>query len=252
MSFEGRFGASPREVRSILYRAAQNQKYETLTPMNIFAELERLVKDRTVYEFLQLEPRGKYHQPHEFISVLKDDFQKIFIREITASMRLVEDEEYSNLLKQYVTHVVASVKKEKIFNKGTNSYEPPSDKIMTDMEKIIRISGATERHREAMLGKIAAFKIDNPTDDIDVGTIFSDYLKAIQDHFYGEREAAVNSNFKVMLSLNTDDEKNYKPDEITLAQDTYQNLETRFGYDRISAEACLRFLMQHKDKQSSR
>ncbi|RZA27239.1 MAG: hypothetical protein EOP10_00775, partial [Proteobacteria bacterium] len=71
VAYEGRFGASPREIRSILYRAQQNKNHDTLTPMAIFEELERLVKDRTVYEFLQLEPRGKYHQPHEFIAICR-------------------------------------------------------------------------------------------------------------------------------------------------------------------------------------
>ena len=60
--YEGRFGASPREIRAILYRAAQRAKNNNLTPMGIFDELERLVKDRTIYEFLQFEPRGKYHE----------------------------------------------------------------------------------------------------------------------------------------------------------------------------------------------
>ena len=88
-------------------------------------------------------------------------------------MRLVEEEEYSNLLKRYVDHVVATVKNEKIFSKITNSYEDPSDKIMTEIEKIIKVSGPIERHREAILGKIAAYKIDHPHEDIDVTKIFS-------------------------------------------------------------------------------
>ena len=46
-----------------------------------------------VYEFLQLEPRGKYHQPAEFIGYIKQDFCENFEREVTNSMRLVEEEE---------------------------------------------------------------------------------------------------------------------------------------------------------------
>ncbi len=37
--YEGRFGASPRELRSLLYRAAQNPDEKCLTPMSIFREL---------------------------------------------------------------------------------------------------------------------------------------------------------------------------------------------------------------------
>ena len=250
VSFEGRFGASPREIRSILYRAAQNQSSKTLTPMNIFAELDRLVKDRSVYEFLQLEPRGKYHQPADFILAIKEDFSKVFEQEISASMRLVEEHEYANLLRQYVTHVVADVKKEKIYNKATNSHEPASERIMTELEKIIKISGSVERHREGILGKVAAYRIDHPANLIDVAEIFADYLKTIEDHYYGERKAAVDRNFEVMLNLDTDNEKNFKEDEVRLARETFTNLEQKFGYDRISADACLRFILKYRSNKS--
>ncbi|MFY7930897.1 MAG: serine protein kinase PrkA, partial [Oligoflexus sp.] len=123
VAYEGRFGASPREIRSILYRAVQNPKYSTLTPMGIFDELERLVKDRTVYEFLQLEPRGKYHQPQEFILICKRDFADIFEREVTASMTLVDEDQYNSLLTRYIENVVAQVKREKLYNKITGTYE---------------------------------------------------------------------------------------------------------------------------------
>ena len=248
VSYEGRFGASPREVRSILFRAAQNKKHPTLTPMTIFEELERLVKDRTVYEFLQLEPRGKYHQPSEFIKYLKEDFIRAFENDVTASMTLVDELEYQTLLERYVTHVVASVKGEKVYSPITKSHEAPSEKIMKDIEKIINITGAVERHRESMLGKIAAYKIDNPKHDIVISEVFKDYLNAIKGFYFKERQGAVESNFKAMLVLKTDDAKNFKKEEIELAEITFQNLETRFNYDRISAEAALRFLLSNKPK----
>ncbi|SME96079.1 hypothetical protein [Pseudobacteriovorax antillogorgiicola] len=243
VSYEGRFGASPREVRSILFRAAQNKKHQTLTPMTIFIELERLVKDRTVYEFLQLEPRGKYHQPAEFIKYLKEDFISLFEQEISAAMTLVDELEYTTLLQRYISHVVAQVKKEKIYNPITKAHEEPSDKIMKDIEKIIKVTGAVERHRESILGKIAAYKIDNPAKDIVVAEIFHDYLKALKDYYFKERQIAVESNYKVMLDLDTDNAKNHKPDEIELAKTTYQNLDERFGYDHVSARESLKFLL---------
>jgi hypothetical protein len=145
-----------------------------------------------------------------------------------------------------VDNVVAQVKKEKIYNKITGGYEDPSEKLMSDVEKILNISGPVERHREAMLGRIAAYKIDHPNDDIQVGQVFHDYLTALQDHYYRERQKLVNHNFMVMLSLDTDNEKNYKDDEIELARTTFANLDKRFGYDRDSAIECLKFIMSYR------
>ncbi|RZA10622.1 MAG: hypothetical protein EOP10_34450, partial [Proteobacteria bacterium] len=138
VAYEGRFGASPRELRSILYRAVQNKKHETLTPMAIYEELDRLVKDRTVYEFLQLEPRGKYHQPQEFIAMCRKDFMDVFEREVTAAMTLVDDLQYEALFNRYIEHVVAQLKKEKVYSKHTNSHEQPNENLMKEVERILK------------------------------------------------------------------------------------------------------------------
>ncbi|MFW7380568.1 MAG: hypothetical protein ACOH5I_17280 [Oligoflexus sp.] len=251
VAYEGRFGASPREVRSILYRSVQNSKHQTLTPMAIFDELERLVKDRTVYEFLQLEPRGKYHQPAEFIRMIKQDFSEIFEREVTQSMTLVEEGEYESMLKRYVDHVVAGVKKEKIYNKVTGKSEEPSEQVMSELEKIINVTGSIERHREGILGRIAAFRIDHPKEDIVVANVFHDYMQAIKDHYYQERQMLVDENFHAMLSLNTPSENQLKEKELELARTTFENLEKRFGYDRVSAVECLKFLLSYKANKAN-
>ena len=70
--YEGRFGASPREIKSILYRACHHEKSASLTPFSIFNELETLVKDRTLYEFLQYQPKAGYHDVGSFTKVLKN------------------------------------------------------------------------------------------------------------------------------------------------------------------------------------
>ncbi len=250
VAYEGRFGASPREVRSILYRAVQNPKYTTLTPMGLFDELDRLVKDRTVYEFLQLEPRGKYHQPQEFIQVCKKDFADIFEKEVSASMTLVDEEQYEALLSRYIENVVAQVKREKLYNKITGNYEVPNENLMRDLERIIKVSGPIEKHREALLGRVAAFKIDNPTAAIVVSKIFHEYMDTIQQHYYDEQKKQVDENFKVMMVLGTDEARNFKPEELELAETTYKNLETRFGYPKDAAFESLKFLLTFRSQQS--
>ncbi len=241
VAYEGRFGASPREVRSILYRAIQNPKRTTLTPMALFEELDRLVKDRTVYEFLQLEPRGKYHQPQEFIQVCKRDFAEIFEKEVTASMTLVDEGQYESLLGRYIENVVAQVKREKLYNKITGNYELPNENLMRDLERIIKVSGPIEKHREALLGRIAAFKIDNPTAAIVVSKIFHEYMDTIQQHYYDEQKKQVDENFKVMMVLGTDEARNFKAEELELADTTYKNLEKRYGYSKEAAFESLKF-----------
>ena len=93
------------------------------------------------------------------------------------------------------------------------------------------------------------FCCSNPKEEIHVPEVFKDYLNAIKDFYFKERQIAVDSNFKVMLVLGSDDARNHKQDEIELAEQTFENLESKFKYDRVSAEASLKFLLSHKPKQ---
>lgn len=247
--YEGRYGASPREITAILHLAAQNPKHETLTPMAIFDELEKLVKDKTVYEFLQIEPRGKYHQPSEFIELMKDEFTKRFEREIITSMTLVEEQEYDSLLNKYIDNVVAQVKKEKVLNKITGSYDDPSEKLMKDVETIIGTTGSISAHREALLGRIAAYKLDNPNKKLVLSDIFENYLKKIQDHYHAEQQSIVEDNYKAILTLD-EENHNLSDKQIELAETTIKNLSTRFSYDEISAKSALKFMISHRKKKS--
>jgi predicted Ser/Thr protein kinase len=247
--YEGRFGASPREIRAILQRAAQNTEHKSLTPMTIFGELERIVKDRTVYEFLQFEPRGKYHDAAQFVSMIKDEFADIFESEVQRSMSLVAEEEYDRLLSRYIDHVVATVKKERIYNPSSESYETPSESLMKEIEEVINVQGSVERHREGLLSRIAAYKLDNPTKSIEVTIVFEEILKKIQDHYYNQRRQMVDANYQHMLAIGTDTERNLNPSDLKLAQDSYAELERRFGYDYDSARECLKFMLNHNKKR---
>jgi len=246
--YEGRFGASPREVRGILSRALQNPSYKTLTPMVIFSELKRLVKDRTVYEFLQFESRGGYHDAQKFISVIEKDFCDRFEYELLSSMSLVSDSQYDSHLRNYIDHVVAFVKGEKIYYEATRSYDAPSEDIMKEFEKIIDVTGSVDLHRQNILGRVAAYKIDNPKDAIDVKNIFVDLMKKVQKHYHDEKKKIVDSNFESMIKLkNPSESKNLSSEQIKQAEITYQQLEERFGYDEISAKECLKFLLNRKN-----
>lgn len=245
--YEGRFGASPREVRGILHRAAENTKYEALLPMSVFQELRRLVKDKTVYEFLQFEPRGSYHDAKKFIEIIEENFCEVYERELLVSMALVDEHQYDTHLANYIENVVAFVKKEKIYQSSTGSYEQPSETLMKEVEKIIGVTGSIEKHRQSILGRIAAYRIEQPSKDIDFKVIFQDILDKIQDHYHGEKRQIVTENFKVMLQIGTDTEANLKAEEKKKAEDTYSELERRYGYDFYSAKECLKFLVSKKN-----
>jgi predicted Ser/Thr protein kinase len=247
--YEGRFGASPREIKQILHRAAQQSRHPTLTAMAVFDELERIIKDRTVYEFLQFEPRGKYHDAAQFISVIKDEYADIFEAETMRSMSMVAEAEYDKLLARYVESVVADVKKEKIYNTATEQYEAANQPLMREVERILGIQGSVERHREGLLSRLAAWRIDHPKEELDITVVFQDILSRIEDHYFTERKALVQTVYQAMLALGTPDERTLDDKQRAQARQTFEELQRRFGYDESSARESLKFMLKHNKKR---
>ncbi|MBL8941445.1 MAG: serine protein kinase PrkA, partial [Archangium sp.] len=54
-NYEGRSGASAREIKTALFNAAQSTDHDSLHPLAVLKELANLVRDKSVYEFLQQE-----------------------------------------------------------------------------------------------------------------------------------------------------------------------------------------------------
>ena len=55
--YEGRTGASPREVKTAILNAAQSPDYECLSPRAVFEELRKLVKESSVYAWLRQDAK---------------------------------------------------------------------------------------------------------------------------------------------------------------------------------------------------
>ena len=249
--YEGRYGASPREISAILYRAAQNPNHATLTPVVIFKELERLIKDQTVYEFLQIEPQGLYHNYEEFITIVKNDFAHTFEEEVATSMMLVEEEQYDVLLKRYIDHIVAFVKREKVLNPITGKMEDPAEELMKEVERIIDMTTDKSNHRELLLRKIAAFRLENPHKKLHINDVFPDVLDRLRRHYFKEREKLVRKNYIAMLAIEAQQTSDLSEKEKQLAETTFAKLQSRFEYDRASVVECLKFIMAYKYESGS-
>jgi predicted Ser/Thr protein kinase len=208
-----------------------------------------LLKDRSVDEFLQFEPRNKYHDVAFFIRNVRDWFAEIFEEEILGAMLLVEEGQYDQLLGRYVEHAVAFIKKEKIFNRKTEGYEAPSEVLMNDVESILGVSGGDPtRFRESLLSRIASYKLDNPKAKIDFSMIFFDHLQRLKEHYYEQKSRLIEANLRAVLALDTDRQRQFSEKQVSAARSTLSELEKRYGYDEVSARECIKFLMMAKER----
>ena len=243
VAFEGRFGVSPREIKSILYKSILNNNEKSLTPMSMFSALEELIKEKSVYQFLQIEPQEGYHKCDDFIEKTKIYFAKKFQKEFTKSMSLVDELAYGELIERYIEHVVANVKKEKVYDNLQKKYVDPSEKVMKDIEVILNPPAPINKFREGLLSKLASRKIENPDEKIVVTEVFDDILTKIETHYYKKKEEMVKKTLEAVLTLDSESKKLFTEKDLELAAVTLNNLETRFGYDRNSAIEAVKFLI---------
>ena len=89
--YEGRTGASAREIKNALFNAAQSSEHDGLHPLGVLKELTALCKDKSVYEFLQQEIVDGYHDHEEFVNAVESEYLDIVDREVRDSMGLVSD-----------------------------------------------------------------------------------------------------------------------------------------------------------------
>jgi serine protein kinase len=255
-NYEGRTGASPREVKTLLFNAAQNPRYACLSPLAVFEELEELVKNVTVYEFLKQEPLpGGYHENKKFIQVVRDQFAEIVEEEVRTAMGLVDERAYNELLARYITHVSHWTKKEKLRNPTTGRLEDPDEEMMADVERTLAASGIgggskADELRNEIISRIGAWSIEHPGQRPDYAQVFPKHLQALRESYFAERKKVLKKTQEDLLFMLAEGEARAKvvlPREaFERVETTLRNLESRYGYNRDSARDAISFLLRRK------
>ena len=192
-NYEGRIGASARELMTALLNAAQASGSTCLTPRAVLEELTNLCRDKTVHDFLQQEVVEGYHDHEEYVRVVEAELLDRLDEEIRDSMGLVSEAQYLDLFQRYVMLVSHWVKGERVRNRITGELEPPDEGRMIEMERIAMPSGEDRStFRRGLISAVGAFRLDHPdAAEIDYGAIFPDLFRRLQrPHLRGAQAAA--------------------------------------------------------------
>jgi serine protein kinase len=246
--YEGRVGASAREVKTAIFNAAQSPHFRCLTPMAVLEELEALCRDKTVHEFLQQEVVDGYHDHEEFVRVVEAELLDVLDEEIRDSMGMVTEGQYRELFGRYLAQVSSWVKGERVKNRITGEYERPDEERMIEFERIVMPEDEDRGgFRRSLIASIGAYRLDHPdAKEMDTQVIFPDLYKRLRDHYYAERRRQLERNkADVLRYLSGErgslDEKARKHVESTLA-----SLRDRFGYCEHCAQDAVMFLMRRR------
>ncbi|MBX5480354.1 MAG: serine protein kinase PrkA [Myxococcaceae bacterium] len=247
-NYEGRSGASAREIKTALFNAAQNPNYRCLNPLAVLEELEALCRDKSVYEFLQQEVVDGYHAHEEFVQTVQGEYAERVDGEVRDSMGLVSERQYEELFERYIQHVSHWTKGERMRNRVTGEFERPDESLMAEMESIVMPrSEDPGEFRRGLITAIGAHRLDNPdAPTLDYPRVFPDVFRRLRSHFYEERKRTLKRNAENVLRYLSDERHLLTSKERTQVEQTLQTMQQRYGYCEHCAKDAILFLVRER------
>ena len=234
-NYEGRIGASPREIHGVLLNAAASPRYAYVSPLAVLDELVELTKQGSLYEFLRQDVQpGGFHDHKRFIDLVRERMLTRIDDEVRASLGMVEESEYTRVFERYVAHVTHWVRKEKIRNPSTGRMEEPDEQMMREVEKTLEATGRPEDYRGGLIAKIGAWSLDHKGEKPVLGEIFAEQLKKLRDAYFERHKKAITSGVGELVRYLTGDGV-LAGDALARAERALSVLESRYGYTRESA-----------------
>ncbi len=243
--YEGFLGASAREIRSVLFRAAQAPDIACLHPVQVFEEIRGLSRQTALYEFLNVPAAGDYHSPEPLLALVEERYLHILESEFRQALGLVGPEEFERLLTRYATHASAFLKKERVMDVVTQKEVPADEGFLLETEKIWRATEDPTTIRQEFLGRIASFSLDHPGTKPIYRTLFPDAFQKMSAHYYGQQDKEIQTALQwVSLHLSG---APLKEDPKTRAQEVIQNLQSLLGYTPVTLPPTISWFQKRRN-----
>lgn len=243
-AYEGRIGASPREMRAVMLDAAQHPGYACLSPFAVLDRIADLCNRKAEFEWLRLDAAaGGYYDPKGFQKVLRERLLDALEDELRSASGLVDEARYVEMFERYVHHVSAQIKGERIRNKLTGRDDPPDETMLKDIERQLGATGAPEEFRRNVISRLAAWAIDHPGEKVPYTRLFPNYVQRLKEVFFQERRKQVVAHTKELLVLLAEGGASLDDEARKRANASLETLRARHGYcDRCAADAAAALL----------
>jgi predicted Ser/Thr protein kinase len=229
--YEGRIGASPREMRTVLLDAGQSKIYKCLSPLAVLTELDELCDRVSEYEWLQEEQlAGSFHDHKAFREALRVRLLDMWEGEMRVASGLVSESQYGELFDKYVAHVGVWVKKEKVRNRVTGNYEDPDELMMGEVEGLLGVKGDPSDYRKGLISAIAAWAIDHPDQKVDNTVVFAGQTKKLREAVFAERRKQIALVARDMMLVLSDQMTGLNAEQISEARAATERLKKSYGY----------------------
>lgn len=246
--YEGRFGASAREIRGVLMAAANNPKHASLSALAVVDELRALVRETSVYEWLGREKKRGYRDAVAFVDEVENWHLEMLDEEVRTAMGLVEDQSTLDLFDRYVKHIIAWVRKEKVLDPLTRTVRDPDRELMKQIEEVLLPRGEDEgAFRRGLIGTIGARSLEQKGDEkVDLKAIFAQHLRKLKDDFYEKRRRQVQRIARNFLKVQAGEAKELEAKEKEAVDALLARLKRQFGYTDDSAAEAVAHLVKRR------
>ncbi|MHC4847783.1 MAG: PrkA family serine protein kinase [Planctomycetota bacterium] len=245
--YEGRFGASPREMKTILMDASYRSQSGCFTPMLVFTELRNLVRDKSLYDFLKLEPKGSYNDPARFVDDVERAHIRLARRELHDSMALVDEEQYDRRFEEYFAHAIAWTRGTKVKDPTTGASHDADAKVLASVEDLVETGPDLELFRRELIAKIGAYSVNRQGEKVNYRTLFPDILRALKESFFDSRKGAIAEIEAVFQTIDTPEWDRLEEEQQQQVERTLLNLEERYGYTRDCAIEIMGYVLRNKE-----
>ncbi len=244
--YEGAIGASAREIKTALLNAAHDPAYATLHPVRVFEELEELIQNPALYEFLQLPGDSEYNDARKLLEGVKERYFERIEHEFKSAMGLITDEEFERIFLRYATHASAFLKKEQVEDPVTHRFGPADEEFLKDMEKSWNITDEPSRARQEFMGRIASFSLDSPGQAPHYIELFKQRYETMRKAYFADRAKDIDYTLQSVLEV-LSEAQNTEEDRST-AEAVIENLQLQFGYQREAVAPTVTFLAEGRKR----
>jgi predicted Ser/Thr protein kinase len=234
--YEGRVGASPREMQTVLLAAAGSTRYDYVSPLVVLEEIVELTKQASIYEFLRQDVQpGGYHDHKKLVDIARGRLFDRIDDEVRIAVGLVEESEYARVFERYIQHVMQAIRKEKVRNVATGQMQDPDEGMMKEVERTLEVSGRADDFRQGLIAKIGAWSLDHKGQKPVMAEIFSDQMRRLKDAYFEKHKKTIAKGISDLVAMLSGNESHLSVDGKQRADIALDTLVTRYGYNRDSA-----------------
>jgi predicted Ser/Thr protein kinase len=158
----------------------------------------------------------------------------------------VNEQQYSELFDRYVQHVSVWVKKERLYNRATQRYEEPDEKVMVEVERLLDTKVEAQEWRRALISSIAAWALDHPGQKVDPTGVFPQHLRRMREAIFADRRTEVARITRDVVLLVRDEGAGLDSERKEQAAGTVERLIARFAYCRECAADTANLLVRKR------